>query len=537
LNFNKYTTYVNTTGDDLAAGDPVAVSGFTDSNDEILVTYVERLATAPATTILEGIARNVDAGAGTFRIGGQIVNYGSAIIAGIPGGILQDGSLVRVEGMPPAGNMLVATRVTPGQSLQAQPDDIVHVEELITSVAAPDRFTVGAVTVATHAGTLYTNGSSSGITVDKRVQVSGSLDSNGVLQADTIRFVVTAELEMEAKIDAVDAAAGTIEILGRTIHVDNFTIMIDSSTAGLQNFSVGDLVVNDRLVVNVITGGPAPYAGRVERIDPPADNSISSIQGAVTAAATDPLLEIAGTTYDTAVLTNPGDFSQGPFQITRNGFFTAVTPGMVVRFTGTFAGGVYTLTHAAIVNCCTWLVYTDVDGNLVGGGKDADFNWDGTLDTDSHSTNVNATLSSTTPILGYTWIASDMRIFGPGTYQFDTGLVEDQSTNFGTTNLGGIVQTLTVGPNQLGAHVLFHWGQAAATICGRQTCNTDVIFLWDINGTFQGSSGAGDDLGAKQQVFNLSSVDGDNDGVPGISIVAGPFTGISNAYNLNHAPP
>ena len=181
----------------------------------------------------------------------------------------------------------------------------------------------------------------------------------------------------------------------------------------------------------------------------------------------------------------------------------------------------------------------NVAGDTFGGTNDVDFVWDGTLHTDSVvDLNSNLTMVSVAPqpFNGFVWDAHDARVFGPGTYSFDSGctVAEVQSTGCppNSAAASGPTLTMTVGADQVGLHVLFDWSTAA---------NIDVVNVYDINAVW-------DDLGGtinKNQLWlgaaGLSpdptttwewvSTDVDGDGIVGALMVDGPFIGYSANFN------
>jgi len=197
-----------------------------------------------------------------------------------------------------------------------------------------------------------------------------------------------------------------------------------------------------------------------------------------------------------------------------------------------------TVTLGATNNNFTML---DPGGRRVGGANDVAATWDGTLNTSVESAVVNMTLSSETSFFGVNWFAHDVKVFGPGTYTFETCLA-DGSKCTGSTPL-----SMTVGEGQIGAHMLFDWSV---------NVNIDVVNVWDMNaiwggGPNDGSSkniliGYGTDCpttkgsdlttAACADFFGtewfLSSTDDDGDGIFGTSMVDGPFTGMNANFNL-----
>lgn len=166
----------------------------------------------------------------------------------------------------------------------------------------------------------------------------------------------------------------------------------------------------------------------------------------------------------------------------------------------------------------------DGTGGFVGGSNNVSMTWDGTVfnsstDYTGPGSVSNMTLSSPDAFFGSKWTAHTIQVFGPGTYTFDPSL------GGGAAETGTL--TLNVGPNQLGARMLFNWGS---------TNNIDVAVLWDANGVF-GNNAAQRTL-TGTTVWNSVSIDGNGDGIPGISMPAGgPFQGFNANFNLQGITP
>ena len=206
---------------------------------------------------------------------------------------------------------------------------------------------------------------------------------------------------------------------------------------------------------------------------------------------------------------------------------------------------------------------TGVDPYAIGGTNDVVGTWDGTLNTSVAGANFNMTLSSPTPFFGIPWYAHDIRAFGPGTYVFNTGCTVAElraGTNPSACAMSGPSLSMTVGPNQIGSHMLFNWGINS---------NIDVVNVWDMNAKFDpnhtpsrlwtadvldvntylaqvGTVYATDtdaygayakDLTAyRKTLWNFTSTDNDGDGVPGVGMKDGPFLGYNASFNLKVVP-
>jgi len=178
-------------------------------------------------------------------------------------------------------------------------------------------------------------------------------------------------------------------------------------------------------------------------------------------------------------------------------------------------------------------------GYVFGGTNNVKFTWDGTLfNSSSDYTGItsvgNASIASTTTFFGALWTAHHVQLFAPGSYTFDT------TTYNGGANSEAGMMSMTVGANQIGAHMLFDWNG---------NLGIDVVNVWNKNTTFStcGSSapdpvngqnclwtGVTNTVGnTSATVFSLVSTDNDADGTKGIPMaVGGPFAGNNANFNL-----
>ncbi len=181
-------------------------------------------------------------------------------------------------------------------------------------------------------------------------------------------------------------------------------------------------------------------------------------------------------------------------------------------------------------------------GTVFGGTNDVVFTWDNKFNTGETDTNFgHMTIASVKPqpFFGFVWKAHNIRVFGPGTYKFDTTCtVADYKNNITVCNhklqkhQKDQFITMTVGPNQIGAHMLFDWSTAK---------NIDVVNVWNKDALWNrhGKTGAKDQLfqGAAgvaplpTTVWALVSTDANGDGFNGSPMVDGPFMGYYANFN------
>lgn len=179
----------------------------------------------------------------------------------------------------------------------------------------------------------------------------------------------------------------------------------------------------------------------------------------------------------------------------------------------------------------------DADGVTFGGTNDIVAEWDGTLNSLNTDANFNMTMASKSsyPFFGFPWVAHHIRVFGPGSYSFDSTCSVAQLES-GIAGCGGApneLLSLTVGPDQLGGHLLYDWNVFT---------NLDVVLLWDQNGIFTSAPGGDLYLGPAgpipfpTDVYDLVSRDVDGDGFAGAKTVDEPFIGFSANFNLSAVP-
>ncbi len=103
--------------DALSVGNIVEVSGFADSDGNIHATYISFKARSFIVGSMEielkGIISNLNNDTKTFNLGSLIVNFSTAVIKDVPGGILSDGLYVEIksiEGFNSNGE-LIASKV------------------------------------------------------------------------------------------------------------------------------------------------------------------------------------------------------------------------------------------------------------------------------------------------------------------------------------------------------------------------------------------------------------------------------------------
>ncbi|MEO1116554.1 MAG: DUF5666 domain-containing protein [Pseudomonadota bacterium] len=318
----------------LQVNDVVEISGFVSSDGSIIATRIERDDDNDEFE-RKGIVESLDTSALTFSLGNLVVDYSAAVLEDFPGGEIADGNLVEAEGTLDANdpNRLIASKVEFEDPLgEFDAEDDVELEGLVTRFVSSTDFDVNGISVTTDGDTEFENGSAADIALDVRIEVEGEVTAGGVLLADEIDFRLDEDTSIDATVDAVDAAAGTLTVLGISITTDALTRFEDqSSLTDDMPLNLSDINVGDYLEIEGAespAGSDIVVATRIERDD---DTDEVALSGIVDAVA-QPTLTVLGVTIETNAET---EFEGADEQtLTAAEFFAAVAAGTEIEVTG-----------------------------------------------------------------------------------------------------------------------------------------------------------------------------------------------------------
>lgn len=247
----------------LAVGDVVEVSGFFLADGSISATRIEKKAAGEEFEVT-GLVSNLSGT--TFQINNLVVDFSEAQIDNFPAGAPEEGQRVEAKGTLGASDELLATRVEfKGNDLLADEGDRIEIEGFITRFASAADFDVDGVPVSTTGSTVYENGSEAVLDLNRKVEVEGTLDANGVVVAAKVEFKRANFIRIEGLVEAVSGSA--ITIFGVEISVDVLTRFEDQSLLDLEIFSINDIGIGDYLETRGYEDATRVIATIVERRD------------------------------------------------------------------------------------------------------------------------------------------------------------------------------------------------------------------------------------------------------------------------------
>ena len=235
-------------------GNIVEISGYASNSGEVTATRIEVKAESQAAGVileLKGAIANLDTGNSTFTIGGLTVDYSGLSAAYLPSTALSNGLYVEVRSAAPyngTGSMIASAISLEDDGFkghEGHEGEDLEVRGLITADYANGQFELNGRSILIDANTLLINGTTAQLLTGNQVKISTHFDTEGNLVADKIEFKFATEYKYEGALQAVDTEAGTVTILGKTIYVDNSTLMMDKSDYAVRYFNLTDLDPNN----------------------------------------------------------------------------------------------------------------------------------------------------------------------------------------------------------------------------------------------------------------------------------------------------
>jgi hypothetical protein len=373
-----------------------------------------------------------------------------------------------------------------------------------------------------------------------------------------------------SKNGGVYTSADGTAVAGDTFRVKQTTGANEDGTTSNTSLSIGG--VSDAFNVTVIDTKPDAFSFTDQTgvaINTPVESNAITVAGLGAGLST--AINISGGTYtidDGAPTGAAGTVQNGDVirvqqtSSANEATTTIATLTLGSDSNGTEVTGTFTVSTAgggALTSTGNNFTMLDKAGGITGGTNDVVMFWDQQFSASTSDPVTPATahmrLSTGTAFFSFNWVAHHIRVFPQGTYTINVectvALLEAGSC--GTNADPSKNYTLTVGAGQIGAHMLFDWGNnSPSTSCGKESCNIDVVHVWDQVAVFGPSPLHNGAVGfnAATTVWDLMSSDAtascpgvvDNNNIPiictsnginGVPMIDGPFKGSSANFNIN----
>jgi len=249
-----------------------------------------------------------------------------------PSGAPENGQRVETKGDALGGSgELLATRVEFRGGDLGDDGDRAELEGFITRFVSATDLDVEGVTVMTDAQTVFENGTSDDLALNRKVEVEGNINAAGVLVATNVEIKATGFIRIESLVE--DVQADQLTVLGIVINVDESTRYEDKSAARVELFDLADISAGEYVEVRGFEDSGGVIATRLEREDFDGDVALRGFIDSVN----DPDFTILGVTITTSVATVFTDIDASP--LTPAEFFIQAN-GRLVEASGTLNGSI-----------------------------------------------------------------------------------------------------------------------------------------------------------------------------------------------------
>ena len=314
--------------DGLADGNIVRISGLLDSNGNIRATRIDQK--QPGSTFeVHGTVASLGVN-DTFVVNGLTVDYVN-VVNPPP---LANGDLVEVRGTLVSGTLLASAIQSEDQGSPPAEGTEAEVEGFVTRFGTTTDFDVSGVPVTTNPQTQVENGTLQSLALNVKVEVEGDVNASGVLVAKRISIRSggsrgdSADVKLQADVDSVNAAGGTLVVAGIMIRVDDLATRLEDqrSLAPVRPFTLANVSPGDFVEVRgVAQPDNSVNATLLQREDPDTEGEL---RGPVGAAAI-PNLTVLGKTVQTDGSTTFAATDGSPLSEVQ--FFNVVGPGDLIK--------------------------------------------------------------------------------------------------------------------------------------------------------------------------------------------------------------
>jgi hypothetical protein len=234
---------------DLTLADILEVSGFVDANGIIQASSITLKKEALTTFEIKGKINNLEDSKQTFTFNQLIIDFSNSSI-NTANGSLSEKQTVIVTGQTLFNDTLFATTITEEIASTLVLGIKVEVEGVITRFNSATDFDINNQRVTTTVETVFKDGAIDDLDLNVEIEVEGIGNENGILVARSIELKQTENLpKIEALIDAIDEQNKTIVLFGKTIQIDQSTVLFDESLQHITQLSFSHLVVGDYIDV------------------------------------------------------------------------------------------------------------------------------------------------------------------------------------------------------------------------------------------------------------------------------------------------
>jgi len=215
----------------LQAGQIVEISGLANAQGQWQASFIGLSDQTLSEFDVAGTISELNTGTTTFKINGLLVDYSQVGELDYVQQIISDGALVDLYGTMSTNNegepVLIAQEIESEEAYMADDGDLLEIEGFISSALVDGQFEVAGLKVKVSDHTFFDIGDASLLKVDASIEIEGTVNEDGSINALYIFVEPEDEIEVAAIIEAIDLENNTVTVLGKTFHINESTWIAD----------------------------------------------------------------------------------------------------------------------------------------------------------------------------------------------------------------------------------------------------------------------------------------------------------------------
>ena len=215
----------------LQAGQIVEISGLANAQGQWQASFIGLSDQTLTEFDVAGTISELNTGATTFKINGLLVDYSQVGELDYVQQIISDGALVDLYGTMDTTDVgepvLIAQEIESEEAFMADDGDLLEIEGFISSALVDGQFEVAGLKVKVNNNTFFDIGDASLLKVDASIEIEGTVNEDGSINALYIFVEPDDEIEVAAIIEAIDLENNTVTVLGKTFHINESTWIAD----------------------------------------------------------------------------------------------------------------------------------------------------------------------------------------------------------------------------------------------------------------------------------------------------------------------
>lgn len=306
----------------LTLGQRILVSGAAAADGSISATRIE----LSSSETLQLTGQLVNLTGNSFNLNGTSVVYGGAQLINLEGNRFINGARVTVIGMM-NDNQLQASQVIGLNKTLSRDLDSADIEGFITRFTSTTDFAVDGISATTTNQTRFENGTRSDLRLGAKVEIEGTVNSNGALVASDVEFEQDSNNKINGIVTAINLSSGTGDnngnnstnnngIISGVLEVDGVTIITNKKTRyedkqlDVRRFNLGSLNLGDRVDVTGYSTTEGFIATKIERRDVEDDDEGREFEGVISGVGVDYFILFGRkiyTTENTKIVNDDGE--------------------------------------------------------------------------------------------------------------------------------------------------------------------------------------------------------------------------------------